>query len=248
MKTAIKETPILMQTDMGKAIYDDLKTQTRRVINIPKQGRIKRGHYVMPNETNPKGGVSICFDTSGLADFKVLPCPYGQVGDRLWVRETHYRYGYWVRNGITKTGRQQWRFHEIKLYDNFRYYENPPDEVKPNSHRNAGWYKRSAIFMPKKYARLWLEITDIRVERLQDITEDDAKAEGVFVLYDQYQRETKNYPVFDYGVYAWYWDKLNIKRGYGWDINPWVWVILFKLLRNVTLDATPTHLSIAAGS
>ena len=112
-------------------------------------------------------------------------------GGILWVRETWSKdvngdYVYRTNYGSTED-------------DSF-----PPSLFK--------W--RPSIHMPKAAARIWLEVTDVRVERVQDITEEDAQAEGVDSLADFIEL----------------WDKLNAKRGYGWDTNPWVWVIEFRVV------------------
>ena len=67
-------------------------------------------------------------------------CPYGQVGDRLGVKETHYRFGQWNKNGFTKSGKQAWKFKEDT--DEVLYFDNPPKFIRPNSFRDLGWYKR----------------------------------------------------------------------------------------------------------
>ena len=67
----------------------------------------------------------------------------------------------------------------IKGIESLRYFDNPPDEVKPNSYRKEGWYKRSPLFMPEWAARYFEKITDIRAERLQEITWEDVLAEGI---------------------------------------------------------------------
>jgi len=168
-------------------------------------------------------------------------CPYGQLGDFIYVRETHYLYGKWFKNGISKTGKQKWTFEAANR--EVRYFDNPPDIIRRNSYRELGWYKRPAIFMPRWASRITLQIKDIRAERVQDISEADALDEGI-------DTESETYAIAEYnqnmGVrgcgnvvysrsyypsiccFAELWDSINAKRGYSWGDNPWVWVIEFK--------------------
>ena len=190
----MKERPIIFSTEMVNAILEGKKTQTRRVIKHSKK------LWIQEQVSN------------------INKCPYGQVGDRLWVKETHYRYGKWNKNGFTKTGRQKWAFKATSK--DVKYFDNPPDDVKPNSYRKEAWYKRPSIFMPRLVFRITLEITGIRVERLQKITEKDAIAEG-FV----------SFQIMPSGIienFRAYWNFINAKRGYSWESNPWVWVIEFR--------------------
>lgn len=86
---------------------------------------------------------------------------------------------------------------------------------------------KPSIYMPKAAARIWLEITNVRVERLQDITEKDAKAEGIKLSGSALRCALGNGPHFR-DWFTLVWDELNAKRGFGWDVNPWVWVIEFR--------------------
>ena len=97
---------------------------------------------------------------------------------------------------------------------------------------NGKW--KPSIFMPKEAARIWLEVTDIRVERIQDISENDAQEEGCpgkllkELIPDSI--EINRYSLTPSEQFIELWDKINKLRGYGWDKNPWVWVISFKRL------------------
>lgn len=178
----MKERPILFSGPMVRAILDGRKTMTRRVIkNVPE--------ILMTGKAIPElmGAYKKAWVTT---------CPYGQPGDRLWVREK------WACLDPTKRTRV--------LYAVDR---GPKDYL---------WH--SPIFMPRWASRLTREITAVRVERVQDITEEDAWAEG-FNDDDGYS-----------SARMWFmniWDSINAKRGYGWDANPWVWVISFKRIRGV---------------
>ena len=145
----MKERPIIFSGSMVRAILDGRKTQTRRAVKVEKGFAI----------TNPEPPPHF------------YPCPYGQPGDRLWVRET-------------------W---------------------KPSIH------------MPRWDSRLTLEIVSVRVERLQDISKEDAESEGVAIIesVDHGKQSAR-------GQFAIVWESIN---GHGsWALNPWVWVIEFKKL------------------
>ena len=138
-------------------------------------------------------------------------CPYGKTGDRLWVRETFKQY-----NGIISYKADGNWISDFNDIDNF------------NPHENIKW-KRS-IHMPRSASRILLEITGVRVERLQDISECDAKAEGSYVC-DYFGRrlldQSSNQGCYKWG-YRSIWESLN---GPGsWDLNPFVWVVEFKVL------------------
>ena len=212
------DKPIIFSTDMVKAILEGRKTQTRRVIKPQPPSKFPYPWL---------SGSRVIWSEKEAGDYPMWnnfsQCPYGQVGDRLGVKETHYRWGHWSKNGLTKTGKQKWTFkHEN---DEVRYFDNPPEAVQRNSFRGTAWYKRPSIFLPKRYIRTWLEITDVRVERVQEISEDDAKAEGIGWQFEQ-QRIPQYWESYK-KAFSVLWDSINAKRGYGWDVNPWVWVIGF---------------------
>ncbi len=145
-------------------------------------------------------------------------CPYGVPGDRLWVRETcerkiHFNF---------LTGEPTEIFDAVYSADQEHIVEEMGFNLCP-------WFKKRklpAIHMPRWASRLTLEIVSVRVERLQDITEADAKAEGVTgALVSESGDHAGFVPAF-----ALLWDSLNGKRGYSWASNPWVWVITFRRL------------------
>jgi len=239
----VKEKPILFSTPMVQAILEGRKTQTRRVIKPqPPDDRYIISTLVNTTDRDKRkyeGKNSwVIYDplhqqithNQGI----YFSFPY-QVGDRLWVKETHYRYGKWIKNGLTKTGKQKWLFKA--LGDEVLFFDNPPENIKPNSYRKEAWYKRSSLFLPKKYARIWLEVTGVRAERLQEITEEDAIAEGIGSGFQM----NAGYPDYQYiknGVceltqdtavmsFASLWDSINGKK-YPWSSNFWVWVYEFK--------------------
>ena len=135
-----------------------------------------------------------------------------KVGDVLWVRET------W--NGIRLgNGPEYW------------YRADEPEDADTGVLRER-W--RPSIFMPRAAARLFLKVTSIRVERLQEITEEDAIAEGV--LWNRARKINeleKSNNIIDNAeaLFMRLWDAINAKRGYGWDLNPWVWIVEFNVTK-----------------
>jgi len=153
-----------------------------------------------------------------------IHCPYGQVGDRLWVRETwatERRLDKYSPSEIGEAG-------DVALW--FRATEIPSVSLE-----RGKWCP--SIHMPRWASRITLEITEIRVERLQEIGGGDVDREGV--IYDDLWGKF-SIPDWDafaevqekvaVRAFAKLWDSLNAKRGYGWETNPWVWVISFELL------------------
>lgn len=150
-------------------------------------------------------------DLCGQASWR---CPYGEPGDLLWVRETHA-----IATGHMYDGEAAVKYRAddalVALHDE-----------RSNSHaRNASisdrW--RPSIHMPRWASRLTLRVTEVRVERLQDISEDDAEAEGV----DPYEYPSGPLAPSHRGAFFELWDKLNAQRA-PWRSNPWVWVVSFE--------------------
>jgi hypothetical protein len=194
----MKERPILFNAEMVRAIFDGRKTQTRRVVSDKILDKANDG-FILDGEWH-------------------LWCPYGKVGDRLWVRET------WQTDAEQRG--LAYRSTDSKLNEDIPW--------KPSIH------------MPRWASRLTLEITDIRVERVQDISEEDAKAEGAkmmpwFVPYgckdegehkyvDGLEAMIKNHKAIYRNGFATLWGSINASRGYSWTTNPWVWVVVFKVI------------------
>lgn len=131
---------------------------------------------------------------------KVIKCNIGKPGDVLWVKEEHYMYGHWEEDNTSKrkSDRQSWRFiadsHEV------RYCDNKPEALKSrsiNQPYKSTWYKRLARFMPKQCSRMSIEITDVSVTRIKDISVDYALKEGIYRWnsIDEYLDELKEYEV-----------------------------------------------------
>ena len=212
------EKPILFNSEMVCAILDNRKTQTRRVIK--------------PQPICPQ------LEQHGFYDVtrgELLCCPYAEnVGDLLWVREAH------------------------AIVPRTAYAASRDDDGQPLPHRvspdgadwaiyREGWDRckpcrwRPSIHMPRWASRLTLEVTGVRVERVQSISHEDALAEGVVAFTVSPGTAPASYPITFYSpgphdeggypqareAFENLWDSINAKRGYGWDVNPWVWVVEF---------------------
>lgn len=210
----MKERPILFSSEMVRAILDGRKTQTRRVIN-PQS--------LLDNKTR----VTACYE-----------CPYGAPGDSLWVRESCQIYGHWVKNGHTKSGAQRWKF---SIHASKRVLYAGSFVKSPSNKTQLGFYKRPSIFMPRWASRILLEVTDARVERVQEISDEDAIKEGIqdvchcgdYIEGHGYHSGHSPTPMDGYAVneFSILWDSINAKRGHSWESNPWVWAISFKMVK-----------------
>ena len=206
IRQTMKERPILFNGTNVRRLLDGRKTMTRRVVRWPPwvddEDRLKLSIQ------NPATGLA--FYSDGVP-VKRFTCPYGVPGDRLWVRET------WKPG---KSGGGIPRL-EITFGDSITWREGCPESM-------AGGPWKPSIFMPKWACRLWLEVTDVRVERLQEITEEDAVAEGV--------ERGRMGPISVWSYRAGFWTSWNAiyaKRGHSWESNPWVWVVSFRKVDNV---------------
>jgi len=213
----MKERPILFSAPMVRAIIEWRKTMTRRVVNpqpVATPSGISWNGWDFPDAGNMG---------------TTAHCPHGTHGDRLWVKEAHFLYGYWGKNGKSKTGRQKWKFYSDKTAG-VKFLDNPPEKIISNKLRGTGWCKRNSLFMPRWASRITLEITGVKVERLQDISEENARTEGclndVVLVKDDHGRDVDYRGLYAKERFQDLWESLN---GPGsWDVNPWVWVISFR--------------------
>ena len=189
--TAVNERPILFSGQMVRAILDGTKTQTRRVVKGEWADSLTR--EVVANEARRLQAS--------------CDCPYGQPGDRLWVRETFHSCPHCVERGVVPCG--------VPLY------RADPDD-RPLNPKCAAHAWRPSIFMPRWASRLTLEITEVRVERVQDISYADVIEEGC-----PSPAHTLASPE-DHDWYIRLWDSLNARRGYSWESNPYVWALTFR--------------------
>ena len=223
------EKPILFSTAMVQAILGGRKTMTRRLVKY--HGRTPMDHnrqlfYKVVDELNGKKGPhagfykdSDVFDYEGkqLIDAVYFRCPYGQPGDILWVRET------W----------QESECFDFNVKDKYAYLANEHESEFAQEYK-IRW--RPSIHMPKKAARLFLRVKNVRVERVQDISIEDARAEGITEYIHQF---SDNFTEAENDVwrnrttienFAALWDSIYAKRGHGWDVNPWVVVVEFEVM------------------
>lgn len=224
MQESIKERPILFSSPMVRALLDGSKTQTRRAFSDSTKfafdcaARIGEVSFFLEQNELGKN------DLGYVLDF----CPCGKVGDRLWVRETFQPV---FADGFD---------HDSNPYPNYKtgygYAVTYPatDEIVEwiDGDDNITSRCRPSIHMPRWASRINLEITGVRVERLNDISEADAKAEGA----PSYEEGIDAPPPSD-GEYSWsycasfktLWE--SIKGAGSWQENPWVWVVEFKVVK-----------------
>lgn len=211
----VRERPILFSGEMVRALLSGAKTQTRRAM-----------------KPQPKGSVIFdgCWLDSGYGEAgdTAIRCPYGKVGDRLWVKET------WQHEGDPHS----FQARNIVFY-RADYLDDPhgPDGENSSDGRYRFW--RPSIHMPRAASRITLEITDVRVERLQAISEADAIAEGIErhakeptlwkrgpLSTDQNNIDCTAFPRL---AYRSIWESIN---GPGsWESNPFVWAISFNRIK-----------------
>jgi hypothetical protein len=242
----MKERPILFSAPMVRAILDGSNTQTRLVVK-PKISETMewfggksdadddRELDELLGQRNEEKGLRVWCSDYPEEGSEVIRCPYGQPGDRLWVRQEHYRFGHWeaVPGVRTKGGRQKWKFVEDidqTLYDAPELYRKGRHHKDPAT---PAWHKRLARFMPRALSVINLEVVGIRVERLQDISEADALAEGVR-QYSMLERIQAGQDRWARHAYRDLWESIN---GPGsWEANPWVWAIEFKQIKQVRTE------------
>ncbi|QNO00940.1 RNA-binding protein [Serratia phage vB_SspM_BZS1] len=210
----MKERPVIFNGEMVRAILDGRKTQTRRVMKdqpevIPPEDECGVPGYWIP-----------CHAAKTMVrnEMMTIACPSGQVGDRLWVRETFAAFDAdWKHPG---------KPHDLK--------DGPwPNVVYPASvAKIPDGTCRPSIHMPRWASRITLEITAVRVERLNDISEEDAKSEGVKPAGDLLPDYPDTFltPKGDFATAKVAFQRLwqSIYGEESWSANPWVWVIEFR--------------------
>lgn len=211
MNNQIKERPILFSAPMIRALLDGRKSQTRRIAKVTDDG-------CKPGMITPLVG----FTPRNIANH-ISYCPYGKIGDRLWVRET------FCIVDDTEFGGDKW----IDYRATPRYSESHPAgwENEPKNTEALKW--KPSIHMPRWASRILLEITNVSVERLNDISEEDAVLEGIEP--EPGTSHWKNYDTLPGGwrylespiqSYRTLWESIN---GQGsWNLNPFCWVIEFR--------------------
>jgi hypothetical protein len=224
--SAIKERPILFSAPMVRAIREGRKTVTRRIVKPwqePK--REDDGTWFAVAQRDRRYGFGVSGDDAGECARALAQsgcCPYGSAGERLWVRETHFINDY-----------REAKVPEAERVGTEIVYRADPLPCWEGEESEIRW--RPSIFMPRWASRILLEITDVRVEQLQDISDSQIKCEGIDL--DALTDGEDRYDMCHSGSSAegrptlrtaWrdLWQSLN---GPGsWDANPWVWVVEFK--------------------
>lgn len=203
--------PILFNTEMVRAILDGKKSCTRRLVKTRRKDAC--GFYVTRRKTDGLfAGIYEYDENESMFDNQLEP-PY-QPGDIIYVRETWHKY-------IKRVGEGQ-NCHLAEFYGYKASVANSEDAGEP-------W--KPSIHMPKEAARIWLKVTDVRVERLQNITEDGAKAEGANWKNGKNVGWKEKMQRTAIERFAKIWDS-TIKKSdldrYGWNASPWVWAIEFE--------------------
>ena len=210
----MKEHPIIFQGPGIRAIQNNKKTQTRRVVvwgSSCVNGSISHKwrnvwHFFDWEKARKDDGPSPAGNPGPYLHVPYPPdgtvhriYPRYQIGDLLWVRET------WFCEGRDLPG-------------GGLHYRANASEADEAWFKEEGWKWKPPIYMPRRASRITLRIEDVRVERVQDIDIRDALAEGI------------KGPFTALSQFADLWDSINVKRGYSWDVNPWVWVIVFSMV------------------
>jgi hypothetical protein len=228
----IQEKPILFSGEMVRALLDGRKTQTRRVMKLPTGAAVPSEWDFCALNGYSNAVFSAPVSAPNQRMYTEVTNRYGDKGDRLWTKETHYRWGHWTKNGKTDKGVQRWKF--IALDKRVVFAATDSSKESPTHRGDDGWWKRPAIFMPRWASRFNLEITEVRVQRVQEITEEDAIADGVVAMEGNFKgcfTIPGTTALSGRTAREWYsrlWDKINLKRGFGWDKNPWVLAISFR--------------------
>jgi hypothetical protein len=214
----MKERPILFSAPMVRALLAGTKTQTRRVVK-PQPTVFVGGPGVTLKDGSPTPLVPL--DDSVEPCGREIVCPYGQPGDRLWVREAWGLHAHgddtdWLKGGCTA----------MDLDDHVIAYRADWGPLQDSCH----W--RPSIHMPRAASRITLEITSVRVELLQDISFADAAAEGLHYTserLDRWSADGSSWVATPQNAYRALWQDINGPDS--WAANPWVWVVEFRRLK-----------------
>ncbi|HCR3334557.1 TPA: hypothetical protein ON538_000659 [Morganella morganii] len=224
----MKEHGIIFNTEMIRAILDGRKTQTRRIIKSVPTTHNFHGWIMSSTCAKDEGkAVWAIGDSPLLKDPIRLNCPLGKIGDRLWVRETWQGplVDYENSNKLYKDPEP---FQTIKNCVYKADGDACPEYFDADDNLRYGW--KSSAQMPRWASRILLEITDIRVERLQNIREEDAVAEGVAPLHGgywkHYQPGWTQHQLSARGSFVTLRNSINGEDA--WYKNPWMWVVEFK--------------------
>ncbi|CAI2141213.1 ASCH domain-containing protein [Serratia marcescens] len=218
----MKERPVIFNSEMVRAILNGRKTQTRRALNWKRQPYTEMAERddgsLWPWAEDGERGGDIWFS-----------CPFGEVGDRLWVREAY-------QGPLFNFDQMEAYLEDTSKFERPEFCEYRADGGKTPEYYDAddnlryGW--KPSIHMPRWASRITLEITAVRVERLQGISEEDAKAEGVKPAGDMLPDYPDTFltPKGDFATAKVAFQRLwqSIYGAESWRANPWVWVIEFR--------------------
>lgn len=228
----LKETGIIMSGSHPRDILDGRKTMTRRTWGLEEVNKDPDNWF--PGVLRTDGRWS--FISKDLKTELVIKCPYGQVGDLLYIKET------WAICSFSANFAKENQLQVAYRAGEPRINPHPESMTHSLEWRTVDyetWQKyacqkyhswQPSLFMPKAFARIWLPITDLRAERLQKITDIDARREGI---------PNSAYAINGITSFKKLWDSLNAKRGYGWDKNKWVWPITFHKVKEVCHGQRP---------
>lgn len=233
----MRERPIIFNADMVRAVLDGRKTQTRRIMKVQPSADFCPMNMELETDFNARWYTPGMVDKDGYlqpakkqvfgvaSEGEGYTCPFGAVGDRLWVRETWSEdfANYYPNDRVWYAADDDRRL-DIEIVDGVRGIYSPESDV----HVPFRW--RPSIHMPRWASRITLEITCVRVERLQDINEADARAEGVEQLrggfWRHYQPGWTQHQLSARGSFVTLWKSIYGEES--WQANPWVWVVEFK--------------------
>lgn len=254
----MRERAITCSEDVVDSIVALRKSETRRIMAGPWNDEPDKWEFGgMVYDRKHERSWARMVQKDGPLSIQIA-CPYGFPGTILYVRETHFKYGHWIEDEgeFTSRGKQKWKFIPLLDATMFRpdvpkkYFKSKSDSDNSNNSGNSeGWFKRLARFMPRKDARIKLEVVDITCERLQSITDAGAIAEGIEsydflgrVRYRCYQgrkdffkgssysfnhgKETQSGEVASFCTL---WMVVNSRES--WILNPWVFVVKFKVTK-----------------
>ncbi|HIE1453160.1 TPA: hypothetical protein ACXJGQ_000119 [Serratia marcescens] len=220
----MKERPVIFNGEMVRAILDGRKTQTRRVVKVQPESPGFGLRYITESLNNRDTGKYFWSqsDACGINKPRSKPfaCPFGQVGDRLWVREAY-------QGPLFNFDQMETYLEDTSKFERPEFCEYRADGGKTPEYYDAddnlryGW--KPSIHMPRWASRITLEITAVRVERLNDISHEDAKAEGCC-----YGRGggVPDFAVTPADHFPTLWASIYGEES--WNANPWVWVIEFR--------------------
>lgn len=204
--------PILFNTEMVQAILDRRKSCTRRLVKTRRKDAC--GFYVTRNSDGSFAGIYEYDENESMFDAPLMP-PY-HPGDILYVRETWCKYD------------------DDHIIEGRKYvYKADASHISEEARKKFGYRWRPSIHMPKEAARIWLRVVGVQLERLQDITENGAKAEGAIdnrgFIHSPENEYNRIHTAREHFAEIW---NSTIKKSdidrYGWKANPWVWVIEFE--------------------